>query len=155
MVLLLVHFVHRILPESPRWLFAHGKLDKTERILRQMAHVNGRSLPPDYIKVLQVRFLFYFAFYPGFGTKNVGSEKMEWRFFGWFFNKKWWKLLKIGKIEKMWIISFHKCIILEKKGKSLKRDIWRANGWNDTAGFRNFFPGFFYRRRNYSFFLIF
>ncbi|CAL8131644.1 unnamed protein product [Orchesella dallaii] len=55
-----------ILPESPRWLFAHGKLEKTERILRQMAHMNGRALPSDYNKILQMKY-----------TEKIASEQLD------------------------------------------------------------------------------
>lgn len=34
-----------VLPESPRWLLAKGKLEDALRILEQMAKVNGKEMP--------------------------------------------------------------------------------------------------------------
>ncbi|CAA9996793.1 unnamed protein product, partial [Nesidiocoris tenuis] len=42
-----------VLPESPRWLLARGRFDEAEKILKTMARVNGRSLPPDFIMDLK------------------------------------------------------------------------------------------------------
>ncbi|CAG7824947.1 unnamed protein product [Allacma fusca] len=57
-----------ILPESPRWLFAHGKLEETEKILRQIAHINGKILPADYGKTLQEKYT---------AAKGPGDQEQE------------------------------------------------------------------------------
>src|SRR5882762_4423573 len=36
------------MPESPRWLLAHGKYGAAEKVMRSMAGVNGKKLPVDY-----------------------------------------------------------------------------------------------------------
>ncbi|CAB0017896.1 unnamed protein product, partial [Nesidiocoris tenuis] len=46
-----------VLPESPRWLLARGRFDEAEKILKTMARVNGRSLPPDFIMDLKYRII--------------------------------------------------------------------------------------------------
>jgi pentatricopeptide repeat protein len=47
--------VHRVLPESPRWLLAHGRFEEAEKILKKMARVNGKPLPANYMVQLKVR----------------------------------------------------------------------------------------------------
>lgn len=36
----------RFLPESPRWLMMQGRHNEALKILKEVARVNGRSLPP-------------------------------------------------------------------------------------------------------------
>ncbi|GAB6029096.1 hypothetical protein CHUAL_004879 [Chamberlinius hualienensis] len=45
-----------VLPESPRWLLAHEKFEETEKIIRTIAHVNRRTLRPDYFVTLKRKF---------------------------------------------------------------------------------------------------
>ncbi len=35
----------RVLPESPRWLIAHGRLAHAQRIIDEIAETNGKPLP--------------------------------------------------------------------------------------------------------------
>uniref|UniRef100_A0A8D9FJ50 Organic cation transporter 1 n=1 Tax=Cacopsylla melanoneura TaxID=428564 RepID=A0A8D9FJ50_9HEMI len=44
------------IPESPRWLLATGKFYAAEEIIRKMAAKNGKSLPPDYMTTLQIKY---------------------------------------------------------------------------------------------------
>uniref|UniRef100_A0A1B0CUN0 Major facilitator superfamily (MFS) profile domain-containing protein n=2 Tax=Lutzomyia longipalpis TaxID=7200 RepID=A0A1B0CUN0_LUTLO len=44
-----------ILPESPRWLVATGKFDEAAVIMRKMAQMNGKVLPPDYEEYLRMK----------------------------------------------------------------------------------------------------
>jgi hypothetical protein len=44
------------MPESPRWLFAHGKLKQTEKILRHMAYINEQTLPQNFSSLIKVHF---------------------------------------------------------------------------------------------------
>ncbi|KAL0276171.1 UNVERIFIED_CONTAM: hypothetical protein PYX00_003794 [Menopon gallinae] len=45
-----------ILPESPRWLMAMGKVEDNVEILKEAAQVNKRTLPPNIDKLLQQLF---------------------------------------------------------------------------------------------------
>ncbi|XP_063363529.1 beta-alanine transporter [Cydia amplana] len=44
------------MPESPRWLLARGHFDKAEVILRNMARINRKSLPANYMVHLRRRY---------------------------------------------------------------------------------------------------
>ncbi|KAI5717365.1 hypothetical protein M8J77_004599 [Diaphorina citri] len=44
------------IPESPRWLLATGKFYAAEEIIKKMALKNGKTLPPDYMNTLRVKF---------------------------------------------------------------------------------------------------
>ncbi|GFG38605.1 hypothetical protein Cfor_09215 [Coptotermes formosanus] len=48
--------VHRVLPESPRWLLAHGRFEEAEKILKKMARVNGKPLPANYMVQLKRKY---------------------------------------------------------------------------------------------------
>ncbi|XP_005099975.1 solute carrier family 22 member 4 [Aplysia californica] len=40
-------------PESARWLTAHGRIHESMRVIKKIARVNGTSVPPDAIDVLE------------------------------------------------------------------------------------------------------
>lgn len=44
-----------IMPESPRWLLAKGKLEEALRILETMARVNGKEFPESFHSKLEER----------------------------------------------------------------------------------------------------
>lgn len=44
-----------VLPESPRWLLAKGRLVEALKILEEMARVNGHELPDSFRKELEQR----------------------------------------------------------------------------------------------------
>ncbi|XP_047534605.1 beta-alanine transporter [Vanessa atalanta] len=44
------------MPESPRWLLARGQFEKAEIILKQMARMNGKSLPANYMVHLRRKY---------------------------------------------------------------------------------------------------
>ncbi|KAF4526175.1 hypothetical protein B566_EDAN015231 [Ephemera danica] len=44
-----------VLPESPRWLLARGRFEEAEIIIKNMARVNGRHLPANYMVHLKER----------------------------------------------------------------------------------------------------
>jgi MFS family permease len=39
-------FLRRFIPESPRWLLTHGRAEEAERIVSQIERATGRDLPP-------------------------------------------------------------------------------------------------------------
>lgn len=43
----------RLIPESPRWLSARGRVKEAEEILRKMARQNGYEYPEGAIEVMQ------------------------------------------------------------------------------------------------------
>ncbi|XP_050733892.1 beta-alanine transporter-like isoform X2 [Eriocheir sinensis] len=45
-----------VLPESPRWLLANGRVDEAEKIMEKMARVNGKKLPQNYMANLRRKF---------------------------------------------------------------------------------------------------
>ncbi|KAK3851392.1 hypothetical protein Pcinc_041955, partial [Petrolisthes cinctipes] len=45
-----------VLPESPRWLLAKGRLDEAEVIMLKMARVNRKTLPANYMANLRRKF---------------------------------------------------------------------------------------------------
>ncbi|CAK1585916.1 unnamed protein product [Parnassius mnemosyne] len=44
------------MPESPRWLLARGQFEKAEKILKDMARINGKSLPANYMLHLRRKY---------------------------------------------------------------------------------------------------
>lgn len=39
--------LHRLIPDSPRWMIGHGRLDKARTILTKAARTNNRTVPQD------------------------------------------------------------------------------------------------------------
>jgi hypothetical protein len=46
-----------IMPESPRWLLAKGKLEDALKILETMARINGKEFPETFHSKLEERVL--------------------------------------------------------------------------------------------------
>ena len=44
-------FLFRFTPESIRWYITHGKIEKAEKELRDIARTNGKEYPDERIKV--------------------------------------------------------------------------------------------------------
>lgn len=52
----LLYFLYiLVMPESPRWLLAKGKLEEALKVLEVMARVNNKSLPSSFRIRLQER----------------------------------------------------------------------------------------------------
>lgn len=54
---LLYFFYILIMPESPRWLLAKGKLEDALKVLETMARVNGKQFPESFHSKLEERVL--------------------------------------------------------------------------------------------------
>lgn len=54
---LLYFFYILIMPESPRWLLAKGKLEDALKVLETMARVNGKEFPESFHSKLEERVL--------------------------------------------------------------------------------------------------
>jgi hypothetical protein len=54
---LLYFFYILVMPESPRWLLAKGKLEDALKVLETMARVNGREFPESFHRKLEERVL--------------------------------------------------------------------------------------------------
>lgn len=52
---LLYFFYILIMPESPRWLLAKGRLEEALKVLEVMARVNGKKLPESFRSRLEER----------------------------------------------------------------------------------------------------
>lgn len=44
---LVLVFLHRLIPDSPRWMISHGRLNKAKAILLKAARHNQRIVPKD------------------------------------------------------------------------------------------------------------
>lgn len=53
MAIILLWCACRILPESPRWLLAMGKIDEVMEVLKEAARVNKITLPSNIDKILK------------------------------------------------------------------------------------------------------
>lgn len=54
--LLLLFSCFFVLPESPRWLMAVGQPRKAAKVLKTMARVNGLTVIPDFISIIEQKF---------------------------------------------------------------------------------------------------
>lgn len=43
-----------IIPESPRWLLSKNRIDEAEVIVQHMAKVNGRTVPSNFLRQMEV-----------------------------------------------------------------------------------------------------
>lgn len=43
-----------IIPESPRWLLSKNRIDEAEVIVQQMAKMNGKKVPTNFLKKMEV-----------------------------------------------------------------------------------------------------
>ncbi|KAG7213259.1 hypothetical protein KM043_002559 [Ampulex compressa] len=46
-----------IIPESPRWLLSKNRIDEAEVIVQHMAKVNGRTVPTNFLRKMEVEIL--------------------------------------------------------------------------------------------------
>ncbi|XP_011165690.1 organic cation transporter 1 isoform X2 [Solenopsis invicta] len=46
-----------IIPESPRWLLSKNRIDEAEVIVQQMAKVNGKTVPPNFLRKMEIEIL--------------------------------------------------------------------------------------------------
>ncbi|XP_028045997.1 organic cation transporter 1 isoform X2 [Monomorium pharaonis] len=46
-----------IIPESPRWLLSKNRIDEAEVIVQQMAKVNGKTVPPNFLRNMEIEIL--------------------------------------------------------------------------------------------------
>ncbi|KAG5315108.1 OCT1 protein, partial [Acromyrmex insinuator] len=46
-----------IIPESPRWLLSKNRIDEAEAIVQQMAKVNGKTVPTNFLRKMEVEIL--------------------------------------------------------------------------------------------------
>uniref|UniRef100_A0A1B6CMW4 Major facilitator superfamily (MFS) profile domain-containing protein n=1 Tax=Clastoptera arizonana TaxID=38151 RepID=A0A1B6CMW4_9HEMI len=51
--LFLLFSYYWIIPESPRWLLSKNRIDEAEVIVQKMAKMNRKSIPTDYLRLLQ------------------------------------------------------------------------------------------------------
>lgn len=42
--------IYRLIPESPSWLIAKGKLKEAQQVLEKFAAANGRKVDPTYLE---------------------------------------------------------------------------------------------------------
>lgn len=43
-----------IIPESPRWLLSKNRIDEAEAIVQSMARINGRAIPQNFLRKMEV-----------------------------------------------------------------------------------------------------
>ncbi|KYN04915.1 Organic cation transporter 1 [Cyphomyrmex costatus] len=46
-----------IIPESPRWLLSKNRIDEAETIVQQMAKINGKTVPTNFLRKMEVEIL--------------------------------------------------------------------------------------------------
>ncbi|TGZ53166.1 organic cation transporter 1 isoform X1 [Temnothorax longispinosus] len=46
-----------IIPESPRWLLSKNRIDEAEAIVQQMAKVNGKTVPTNFLRKMEIEIL--------------------------------------------------------------------------------------------------
>lgn len=54
--LLLLFSCFFVLPESPRWLMAVGETRKSAKVLKTIARVNGLTVVPDFVEIIEQKF---------------------------------------------------------------------------------------------------
>lgn len=47
-----------IIPESPRWLLSKNRIDEAEVIVQRMAKINGRTVPNNFLRKMEVTNLY-------------------------------------------------------------------------------------------------
>jgi hypothetical protein len=53
-VLKILYSYYWIIPESPRWLLSKNKINEAEEIVQTMARINGKELPKNFLKKMEV-----------------------------------------------------------------------------------------------------
>lgn len=46
-----------IIPESPRWLLSKNRIDEAETIVQQMAKINGKTVPSNFLRKMEIEIL--------------------------------------------------------------------------------------------------
>ncbi|KAG5894385.1 hypothetical protein JTB14_015662 [Gonioctena quinquepunctata] len=91
-VTLFLHF--SLLPESPRWLLAQGRYDEAQIILTNMARINKKEIPENFISTFKkniIREKSQLGNHPRYGIRDLfRSKNLRWKTiiitFLWFTN---------------------------------------------------------------------
>ncbi|XP_044269761.1 beta-alanine transporter [Tribolium madens] len=80
-----------LLPESPRWLLAQGRIKEAEKILLQMGKINGKKLPENFILSLTTQDMNQNVVQIDYGIRHLfQSPNLRWKTiivtFIWFTN---------------------------------------------------------------------
>lgn len=70
--LLLLFSCFFVLPESPRWLMAVGQPRKAAKVLKTMARVNGLTVVPDFVGIIERKYQAQQTQQPNNTTKSAG-----------------------------------------------------------------------------------